>query len=595
MHSSSVPPKHSANGHGTRSPNGSIPRTKILLLGLRRAGKTSIQQVLFNNLPPNQTFYLETTMRIVKHQIESVSSVLLFVSHLLTVCVSWISTVIPLEIWDCPANTTVESLGVPLSQFSTIIFVIDIRDLYNQPISKLVEFIVASYAQNPDIILEVFVHKAEKLQEDDKIENFRQIHERVSDRLLDMSPEYEQMQLNFHLTSVYDHSLHEAFSRVLHKLIESLPFLEELLNVFCANCQSPKAFLFDIRSRLYVATDASPVDSATHNLCCDYLQMLNSFGPLYRSITASPNRQRQLTGEPLPATPPPTTTTSTTPASGSRSPRPTSPSSTSATSPPLSPGRPPNTRLNTISSNGNGSSSSASSGLLSPTSPGASSPAAGTTPRPANANGFRAHAPTGAPAAAGNGHSAVRPPPVPHPPSSTTTTTGRGSTLSPSGSTSNTASLVGAASSTSSVSASASASGSTSSFSASASQLQSPSPLSPSPGPTATSKPKPKPALFYPSASTTLSSTTTLSHSHAHSHAHTTSTLPPSLSLANSPAPSPGTTTLTYHLITPHLALLALVPTHVYEERRGLVEYNVVFFREGVQEIMWVEEEGRGG
>jgi Ras-related GTP-binding protein C/D len=44
-----------------------------------------------------------------------------------------------------------------------------LQDLYNQPISKLVEFIVASYTENPDIILEVFVHKAEKLQEDDKI------------------------------------------------------------------------------------------------------------------------------------------------------------------------------------------------------------------------------------------------------------------------------------------------------------------------------------------------------------------------------------------------------------------------------------------
>jgi hypothetical protein len=44
------------------------------------------------------------------------------------------------------------------------------------------------------------------------------------------------MHLNFHLTSVYDHSLHEAFSKVLHKLIDSLPYLEELLNVFCAVC-----------------------------------------------------------------------------------------------------------------------------------------------------------------------------------------------------------------------------------------------------------------------------------------------------------------------------------------------------------------------
>jgi hypothetical protein len=40
--------------------------------------------------------------------------------------------------------------------------------LYNQPISKLVEFITAAYAENPEISVEVFVHKAEKLQEDDK-------------------------------------------------------------------------------------------------------------------------------------------------------------------------------------------------------------------------------------------------------------------------------------------------------------------------------------------------------------------------------------------------------------------------------------------
>ena len=66
------------------------------------------------------------------------------------------------------------------------------------------------------------------------LENFKQIHERVSDRLYDISSEYEQIPLNFHLTSVYDHSLHAAFSRVLHKLVESLPYLEEMLNVFCA-------------------------------------------------------------------------------------------------------------------------------------------------------------------------------------------------------------------------------------------------------------------------------------------------------------------------------------------------------------------------
>jgi hypothetical protein len=37
------------------------------------------------------------------------------------------STIIPLEIWDCPGNITVDTLGAPLSQFATMIFVIDIR------------------------------------------------------------------------------------------------------------------------------------------------------------------------------------------------------------------------------------------------------------------------------------------------------------------------------------------------------------------------------------------------------------------------------------------------------------------------------------
>ncbi|KAJ7285219.1 Gtr1/RagA G protein Gtr2 [Mycena rebaudengoi] len=352
----------STSGTPVRTPSGNgassgIVRTKILLLGQRRSGKTSINQVLFNGLAPKQTFYLETTMRVVKHAYD---------------------TVIPLEIWDCPGNITVDTLGAPLSQFSALIFVIDIRDLYKQPISKLVEFIIAAYNDNPQIHVEIFVHKAEKLQEDDKIENFRQIQERVQDHL--MERECEQMPYNFHLTSVYDHTLHEAFSKVLHKLIHSLPFLEDLLNVFCANSQSPKAFLFDAASRLYVATDASPVDSATHNLCCDYLSMLNAFGALYQLPTSTEARLR------IPAADPP----------------------------------------------------------------------------PDN------------------------------------------------------------------------------------------------PTPTATKD------RFYPSAAASLH-------------------------------PSAPGTTLTYHLITRHLALLALVPTGVYEGRRGLLEYNVVFFREGVQEICDVEREARGG
>lgn len=56
---------------------------------------------------------------------------------------------------------------------------------------------------------------------------------------------------------------------------------------------------------------------------------------------------------------------------------------------------------------------------------------------------------------------------------------------------------------------------------------------------------KPKKELFYPSSSTSLS----------------------------------AYYTLVYHVVTPRLALLAMLPTTVWEGKRGLVEYNIVYFR----------------
>ena len=38
--------------------------------------------------------------------------------------------------------------------------------------------------------------------------------------------------LSFYLTSIYDHSIFEAFSKVVQKLIPQLPTLENMLNMF---------------------------------------------------------------------------------------------------------------------------------------------------------------------------------------------------------------------------------------------------------------------------------------------------------------------------------------------------------------------------
>ncbi len=62
-------------------------------------------------------------------------------------------------------------------------------------------------------------------------------------------PGFEQVHLSFHLTSIYDHSIFEAFSKVVQKLIPQLPTLENLLNIFISNSSIEKAFLFDVVSK----------------------------------------------------------------------------------------------------------------------------------------------------------------------------------------------------------------------------------------------------------------------------------------------------------------------------------------------------------
>jgi len=65
----------------------------------------------------------------------------------------------------------------------------------------------------------------------DTQDNFRHIQQRVLEELDDY--DFGHIPVNFYLTSIHDHSLQDAFSRVVHKLVDSLPYIEDLLNVFC--------------------------------------------------------------------------------------------------------------------------------------------------------------------------------------------------------------------------------------------------------------------------------------------------------------------------------------------------------------------------
>ena len=62
-----------------------------------------------------------------------------------------------------------------------------------------------------------------------------------------------------------------------------MPTLENLLNCLIGNCAMEKAFLFDVISKIYVATDSNPVDIPTYELCSDMIDVVIDISCIYGS------------------------------------------------------------------------------------------------------------------------------------------------------------------------------------------------------------------------------------------------------------------------------------------------------------------------
>lgn len=239
-------------------------KPRILIMGLRRSGKSSIQKVVFHKMSPNETLFLESTNKIVKDDISNSS----FVSF---------------TIWDFPGqidffDPTFDSENI-FGGCGALVYVIDAQDDYMESLSKLHHTVKKAHQVNPDIKFEVFIHKVDGLSDDHKIETQRDIHQRANEDLMDSGD--ENILLSFYLTSIYDHSIFEAFSKVVQKLIPQLPTLENLLNIFITNSCIEKAFLFDVVSKIYIATDYSPVDMQSYELCCDMIDVVIDISCIY--------------------------------------------------------------------------------------------------------------------------------------------------------------------------------------------------------------------------------------------------------------------------------------------------------------------------
>eukprot|EP00752_Nemacystus_decipiens_P009420 g8423.t1 len=249
-------------------------KPKILLMGPKRSGKSSIQRVVFQKMSPHETMFLGATQNL---DIKYVAN----------------NDYAQFQIWDFPGDydTSSDKLmynGASVDEGSifrgvaVLVLVVDGQDEpVEEPLGGLLGIIKKAYAVNPKLAFEVFIHKIDGdlyLTDEPKEECLQTVQTYF---MRGLSWSNIDIRVGYHLTSIYDHSIFDGFSKVVQGLIPQLPTLENMLNALISNCMMEKSFLFDVISRVYIATDFNPVHMATYELCCDMIDVAIDVSCIY--------------------------------------------------------------------------------------------------------------------------------------------------------------------------------------------------------------------------------------------------------------------------------------------------------------------------
>jgi len=255
--------------HVMKPPKSERKPGRVFVLGLRRAGKTSIQKVVFGEKQPHETLYIESTQD--------------------TTSCTLRNPLVNFEIWDFPGNYDLNDMELKKREiFSTCKVVVCVVDAqmrqYPEQLKYCEDVILLSAKHNKNIRFHVFIHKVESevFDEDDaKFALFREIRDGLTKSIRQKSK--VPISIDCHMTSIYDQSIFEAFSKVSQCLMlpQISTFLETMLNHLVESCDMEKAYIFDISSKIYLATDATPTNSPTFGLCSDVIEMVIDITSIY--------------------------------------------------------------------------------------------------------------------------------------------------------------------------------------------------------------------------------------------------------------------------------------------------------------------------
>lgn len=249
----------------------SVTLPKVLLMGLCKSGKSSIQKVVFEGMQPHECVNLLTTVHPNKSE----------VSH---------RDLMVFEVWDFPGQSDLFDPNNPtrydpselLHECGAVVFVMDCRELIEESRARLIDVLCAAHLHGKELCVEVFIHKVDALTEEQQTHLLATLQRDVEFETNQRLGNSAMLSVNFSLTSIYDHSVFKAFSHVVQRLIRfQVPYITELLQMVNSNSNVDYSYLFLSRSKIFLSFDGRQrVKAQTYELCSDAISMVEKMSQL---------------------------------------------------------------------------------------------------------------------------------------------------------------------------------------------------------------------------------------------------------------------------------------------------------------------------
>ncbi|KAI0636622.1 Gtr1/RagA G protein conserved region-domain-containing protein [Trametes polyzona] len=213
-------------------------KKKVLLMGASGSGKTSMRSLIFSNNPASLTSRLGATIDVEQNHVRFLGDLIL-------------------NLWDCGGQDAFMDSYLSIQQatiFQHVGVMIYVFEVETRNMEKDLDYykacLTALKKYSPNAAVFLLVHKMD-LARGPKAETLA----RKSKELKEASGDAEVTVFG---TSIYDESLYNAWSRIVHILIPNASVLSRHLAKLAAACSATEVVLFERTTFLVIATSTPP-------------------------------------------------------------------------------------------------------------------------------------------------------------------------------------------------------------------------------------------------------------------------------------------------------------------------------------------------